>query len=299
MQSIHYNQRFDTLLAVRTFGSYSSAAEELSLTPSAVSQQIHSLEQELGVTLFSRIGNSLVPTRECDIIASYADRINELCMRMSSELQDGDRNTQRLVAGVTPSVENAAISQVMTRYSNERGNMHITVISENSATLCDMLRKYAIDFAVVEGEFPSGEFKSILLDTDYLVAAVSNANPLSKKSVVTISELKKERLILRLPESGTTSLFEAHLKKAGMELSDFNIMMQADSSSTIKRLVEQNYGVSVLSKKVCEKENAAGKFRTMPIMDMNMVRSINIIYRSDFRHMDMLRDIQRLYSEVK
>lgn len=298
VQNINYNQRFDTVVAVRTLGSYSAAAEALSLTPSAVSQQIHSLEHELGVTLFSRIGKSLVPTRECDIIASYADRINELCIRMSSELYDGDKNTQHLVAGVTPSVENAAISQVMTRFSNEHGNMHITVISENSTVLCDMLRKYAIDFAVVEGEFPSGEFNSILLDTDYLVAAVSNKNPLSKKNMVTVAELKKERLILRLPESGTTSLFEAHLKKAGMELSDFNIMMQADSSSTIKKLVENNYGVSVLSNKVCAKEAEEGRFRTMPIMDMNMVRSINIIYRSDFRYMDILRHIQRLYAEV-
>lgn len=298
MQNINYNQRFGTVLAVRDLGSYSAAAEALSLTPSAVSQQIHSLERELGVTLFTRAGKNLLPTRECDIIASYADRINELCVRMSSELSNGERNIQHLVAGVTPSVENAAISQVMTRYSNEHGDTHITVISENSAVLCDMLRKYAIDFAVVEGEFPTGEFNSVLLDTDYLVAAVANTNPLSRKNMVTIEDLKREKLILRLTESGTTSLFEAHLKKAGMELSDFRIMMQADSSATIKKLVENNYGVSVLSNKVCAKEAAAGRFRTMPIRDMNMMRSIHIIYRSDFKNMEMLRDIQRLYSEV-
>ena len=51
-----------------------------------------------------------------------------------------------------------------------------------------------------------------MLDTDSLILAVSNHNPLSKKSIVTLEELKKQRLILRLPDSATRNLFISHLE---------------------------------------------------------------------------------------
>ena len=43
-------------------GSYSEAARELHVTHSAVSQRIRQLEEELGLTLFERQGNRMVPT---------------------------------------------------------------------------------------------------------------------------------------------------------------------------------------------------------------------------------------------
>src|ERR1700726_4719523 len=43
-------------------GSYSAAARELHVTHSAVSQRIRQLEEGLGLTLFERQGNRMVPT---------------------------------------------------------------------------------------------------------------------------------------------------------------------------------------------------------------------------------------------
>ena len=43
-------------------GSYSEAARELHVTHSAVSQRIRQLEEQLGLTLFERQGNRMVPT---------------------------------------------------------------------------------------------------------------------------------------------------------------------------------------------------------------------------------------------
>jgi LysR family glycine cleavage system transcriptional activator len=59
---------FPSLETLRVFevacrhGSYSEAARELHVTHSAVSQRIRQLEEELGLTLFERQGNRMVPT---------------------------------------------------------------------------------------------------------------------------------------------------------------------------------------------------------------------------------------------
>src|SRR3984893_17882845 len=59
-------------------GSYSEAARELHVTHSAVSQRIRQLEEELGLTLFERQGNRMVPTpsgrsRQADVKNSFAE----------------------------------------------------------------------------------------------------------------------------------------------------------------------------------------------------------------------------------
>lgn len=63
--------------AVSRLGSFKAAAQELNLTPSAVSHQIRSLEQELGVDLFIRDGRGV---RLSAAASDYADRLHELLM---------------------------------------------------------------------------------------------------------------------------------------------------------------------------------------------------------------------------
>ncbi len=50
--------------AAERLQSYSKAAEELGLTHGAVSHRVRELEQQVGVTLFQRVGNSMVATLE-------------------------------------------------------------------------------------------------------------------------------------------------------------------------------------------------------------------------------------------
>ena len=59
LENIRYDQRYASLLAVYRCRSYTLAAEKLSLTPSAVSQQIHSVERELGIRLFNTFASEI------------------------------------------------------------------------------------------------------------------------------------------------------------------------------------------------------------------------------------------------
>ncbi len=58
--------------AVARLGSFSAAAQELSLTQSAVSKQMAVLEGQLGIALFERNGRGIVPTKEG---VAYADAV--------------------------------------------------------------------------------------------------------------------------------------------------------------------------------------------------------------------------------
>ena len=86
-------------------GSISKAAEELSVTPSAVTQQIQSLELQLGVSLLAKAGRRIVLTeageRYFSMITSEIERISDATGTIR-----GFRSVTTLVIRATPTLSN-------------------------------------------------------------------------------------------------------------------------------------------------------------------------------------------------
>lgn len=288
--------KLNTLLKVYEMGSYTRAAEKLSLTQPAVSKHIRQLERELGVSIFDRTGPKLRLTPEGKLIVRYAERVIALSDGLRRALADRNRAVDRLRVGVTHTSESSIVAEVLARYTEENVNTRITLRTDALASLYEMLKSYQIDIAIVEGDVSDPAIRTIRLDTDDLAVAVSNEHPLASRPSVTIDELRCERLILRLPSSGTRTLFDANLESRGMSPDDFNVILEVDNIATIKDLVRRNYGVSVLARSACMDELRKGKIRMLPIEDLTMVRQINLLYHHTFEHAEVLQDIVRIYN---
>lgn len=288
-------QRLQTLLKVAETKNYSKAAEELNLTQPAVSLHIKQLEQELNVKLFRRTNHSVELTNEGAIVVKYAIRLNNIYANLQQSLLDNQLNINRLTIGLTPSAESSIMSRVLAKFSLEKENLHITIISDTIKNLYNKLKNFEIDVAFVDGKILDDQLNYILLDTDSLVLAVSNYNPLSKKKIISINELKKEKLILRSEESGTTELFETQLQGIGESIHNFEVMMQIDNIAMIKDLVRNNYGVSILAKSTCLRDIERNHFKSISIENLSMVRELNVVYHKDFSHIDILSEIVNMY----
>ncbi len=288
--------KLNTLLKVYEMGSYTRAAEKLSLTQPAVSKHIRQLERELGVSIFDRTGPKLRLTPEGKLIVRYAERVIALSDGLRRALADRNRAVDRLRVGVTHTSESSIVAEVLARYTEENVNTRITLRTDALASLYEMLKSYQIDIAIVEGDVSDPAIRTIRLDTDDLAVAVSNEHPLASRPSVTIDELRRERLILRLPSSGTRTLFDANLESRGLSPDDFNVILEVDNIATIKDLVRRNYGVSVLARSACMDELRKGKIRMLPIEDLTMVRQINLLYHHTFEHAEVLQDIVRIYN---
>ena len=216
----------------------------------------------------------------------------------AEEADDRLRTIDRLRVGVTHTSESNIVSEVLAKYTEQNDNMKITIQTDTINSLYDMLRTYKIDIAILEGGVPDPSINSVMLDTDCLVLAVCNDHPLAKKRMVTLEDLKGERMILRLPNSGTRNLFAANLESRNLSLDDFNVVLEVDNIATIKDLVRRNYGVSVLARSACMDELKKGKITVLPIENLSMVREVNMLYHHTFRHVETLQEIVKLYNEV-
>ena len=271
-----------SLLKVYETGNYTRAARQLSLTQPAVSQHIRALEQELGVRIFERANNELHVTNEGRIVIKYARRMQSLHRNLQSDLENEKRRITQLKVGITHTAESNAIAEALARYATRHEGVNIQLRTDTIDNLCDMLRNYEIDFAVAEGKISDPSFRCLLMDTDSLVLVVAPEHPLAGKNVVTVGQLMRERLILRLPDSSTSRLFVSTLESRNLRIEDFNVVLEVDNIATIKDLVRRNFGVSILPKSACMDELRKRKIAVLPIENLSMLREINLFHTQDF-----------------
>ena len=287
-----------TLLKVYECGSFVAAANQLNITQPAVSQHIKALEEELNITIFERGKGKLVLTKQGNEVVKVARKMLGLYTGLTQSIRDGTSLTTHLTIGVTHTAESNPIAEALASYCAGNPGVNIKMITDTISNLYTMLNTYELDLAIVEGRVADPNIHYLLLDTDYLVLAVSVNHPFAKRSMVTLNELKKERMILRLPDSNTRNLFVAHLESNNMTISDFNVVLEIDNMATIKDLIRRDFGVSILARSVCLDELKKGKITVLPVENLSMMREINIAYNSDFTQFDILHDIMKVYNET-
>ena len=289
----------DTLIAVAEEKKFTSAAKRLSLTQPAVSHQIGQLEQELGCKLFIRGNGEFMLTREGEIALKYARRFKAMYSKMLTEIDDCAKNLTKVRIGITHTAESSIIAEALAKCGNSDNGILITIITDTIKNLYSMLDNYALDIAIVEDKPTNPGLYSVMLDTDYLVCVMSNNNPLAKQSMVTLGEIKRERMILRLPSSATRMLFEATLERLGASIDSFNAVLEVDHIATIQNLIRTDFGVSILPRSACLDELGKRKLTALPIENLSMVRETNIVYKKDFSHIGILKDITRAYKDIE
>lgn len=291
--------KFETLLAVANTKNYTLAAKELHLTQPAVSQHISSLEKEYGIHIFVRSGKELILSSEGQILFDYARKISSLYKEANTKLQDSKYHTESLTIGITHSSESNIVPEVLANYCSSKDGVKIKIISDSIRNLYDKLSSYEIDLAVVEGKVMNEKCSSILLDTDSLVAVLSNSNPLSKLGIVNVNDLAKQRMILRSSASATRRLLETQLESLGMSINEFNIIMEIDNIATIKDLVSKsNNCISILPKSSCIGEAKEKSLTILPIENMNMIREVNLVYMEESLPKQLLDDLLKIYRET-
>ncbi len=137
-----------TLQAVVRRGNFAAAANELALTPSAVSQQMRQLEDHFGQPLFDRSGRAVKPTAfALEVVATVESALAGLeALRDRSRPDVGGR----LRLGVINSVQLSTLPAFLRTAARRYPTLQIVLEPENTSdTLLESLKAGDIDAAVV------------------------------------------------------------------------------------------------------------------------------------------------------
>lgn len=305
-QIVEYNPKVMSLIDQKLLSfmkiveteSFTRAAEELALTQPAVSQHVKNLEDELGVKLFIRNHNQIRLTSHGETVYKYARRLLAVSNNLKQTLSNEKSNISSLTVGITHSVESSRVVEALATYSNLNKGLTIKVVTDTIENLHRMMKNYELDFLIINGTLVDPKLDYMTMDTDSLVLAVSPNHRLATHNSVSVDELKKERLILRLPSSNTTSLFDQALNQNNLSITDFDVVLEMENIATIKDLIRRDLGVSVLAKSACMDEIKKGKLIGLPIDNMSLIRDTNIVFPKDYENKQVIQRIIKLYNNL-
>lgn len=154
---------FDTLsihcfLAVVETGSFTSAAQQVCRTQSAVSQQIAKMEKTLGVSLFSR-GKKLSLTPDGEIFHRYARKIYALQTEVIDRFQEPNLEGE-VRFGLPEDFATVFLSDVLAAFTKVHPRVFLHVECDFTLNLFDRFKKNEFDLVLVKmnrpQDFPYG-----------------------------------------------------------------------------------------------------------------------------------------------
>src|SRR3712207_5902238 len=138
------------LAAVIDSGSMTAAAEALSYTTSAVSQQLSRLEKEVGQPLLQRQPRGIVPTEAGLVLADHARRITRQLAAAEADLaQVAGLRRGRLTVGTFPTVGGSLLALAVSRFRTAHPGVRLSVRSARLDRLTEMLDSGEADLSLL------------------------------------------------------------------------------------------------------------------------------------------------------
>ena len=174
--------RIAYFLAVVREGSFSAAAKNMYVSQTAISQQIASLEKEMGCALFHRLSTGAVLTDQGEQFLPYAERL----MGIQLELQDAFADAHRVSAihiGYNGPLEKELIVDAYLSLHPHLPNLVIHPLYLSLTAMSDALYRGQCDMVLtLPGEIDQrNTYQEVLYDVP-MIAAVSEASPLAVDS---------------------------------------------------------------------------------------------------------------------
>ncbi len=260
--------------------SFSKASEIIRLTQPAVSLQIQALEEVCGTKLFNRSGCIITLTKAGEMLYRYAKEINLLYMAAEKEIGEFTGVVKGIVSvGASSTIGNYVLPYVVAEFRKKFPSVGVHLHIGNTKNVLDFLNAGNIDVGIVEGEVKKQKLVIEKLVSDEMVLIMSPLHPWAKRSNISILELSKEPFILREEGSGTRQMIEKHLTKHGMSSHNIKIAFIMGSTESIKGVVEEGLGVSIMSKWATKKEVRYGSLKTATFKEEKFTRDFSLLYR--------------------
>ena len=264
--------------AVARTGSFSRAAEALSVTQPAVTLQIRQLERDCGVQLFERIRRRPRLTDAGRVLQDYARRIFALLEEAVRHLEGArglTSGTLRVVSGPTGATY---ATSLITAFHRRYPGIHVALGVDVSERIVQRVAALTDDVGLVGAEQPHPALARTPFCVDPLVVIVAPGHAWARRRTISVRELAAVPLITREAVSTTRRFIEARL---GAAIRRLRVRMELGSNEAIKRAVELGAGVGIVSREVVRTELAAGTLHALAIRERGFGHPIDLVYHRD------------------
>jgi LysR family nitrogen assimilation transcriptional regulator len=268
-----------TLIHVAELGSLSKAADRMRIAQPALSRQVRMLEEELGIPLFIRHGRGMVITEQGREVLTHAMRIMAELDEIKARTSDADAPLSGQIAiGLPPTVADIISVPLAAAFGKSHPKVMLRLVSAYTGYLLDWLHRGEIDLAILYDPRPARSLRSrpLLLENLFLIGP-AEAN-FSTVQAIPFKELSGKRLLLPSIQHGLRTIVERCATEAGITL---DVVVEADSFGTLKDLVRNGHGWTVLPLAPIHEDIKARRLTGAALIDPVPVRRLILSYPAD------------------
>jgi LysR family hydrogen peroxide-inducible transcriptional activator len=239
--------QLEYIVAVDTYRSFVAAAEKCFVTQPTLSMQIQKLEESLGVKIFDRSRQPVVPTEvglkiieQARVILMESKKINEILQERKGELEG------ELRVGVIPTVAPYLLPDVITAFLKKYPKVKLQIWEYTTERIIYKLKQGILDCGILSTPLADSNIVETPIFYETFVAYVSEKSNLYQKRVLSTDDIAEEKLWL---------LNEGHCMR-GQVLNICNYKhnyglegtfeYNTGSVETLKRMVDINSGITIL-----------------------------------------------------
>jgi DNA-binding transcriptional LysR family regulator len=238
------------------------AAIELNYAQSSVTSQIKTLEADLNVSLFERVGRQIRLTEAGQRLLPYADRILDLAEETQRTIIDGDEPVGGLAVGSIESITSYRMPALLEMFHHRYPDVRLSLRSTPCGEITDALRQGMIDVGFLMDEKTDHQgLMSVLLCDEELIVVAAPDDPLTFRDTATLGDLRTAKVIAVEPGCAYRDLFELELRKGSFASP---AVLEFGTIEAIKRSVMSGFGISLLPKVTVQKELSSCALAIVP-----------------------------------
>mgnify|MGYP005810845689 CR=1 FL=1 len=268
-----------TVRAVAQAGTIVQAAEQLKVTPAALTSRIKLLEEDAGLLLFDRNGGRLRLTDAGEEVVQAAGRIDlvlgDLAMTLSAMR---GQQAGRISVGVVSTAKYFA-PRLIAAFAKQHPKIDVSLVLGNRAEMINHLRDYSVDMALMGRPPLDFPILSDAFGPHPQVVIAAPDHPLASRIGIDKTELTDESFIAREEGSGTRTVFDYFF--AGVMVRKPRVSIEIGSNETIKQAVMAGLGLALISAHTIEAEVESGRLAILDVKGLPIIRQWFVVRRAD------------------
>jgi len=259
-------KQLESFVAVVDEGSFSNAADRLQLSQSMVTIHIRNLEGELGTRLLNRTTRSMELSSDGKTFYYYAKQMLKLNRDSLFALTRADQDEKSINIVATPYTSRYYLTNKIVQFRKEYPDVNFNITVCYNSEIHNKLRAGGFEFAFCNMKIMDSDYAVRHYDTSRLVVITPNEERFRamQGQPFPIELFGREQLITR---SSTSALQQEFLRwiKTNSPETKLRIATAIDDTETIKQLVAEGMGISVISEVAVGEYIAAGRVLAFPL----------------------------------
>lgn len=268
-----------TFVAVAGLLNFNQAGRMLHAAQSTVSARIQTMEGELGVRLFDRLGRRVLLTEAGERLLDYAKKLVDLEEEARAWVGGDDKARGAISVRIPESLSVKRLPGLMHRFRTRFPNVRLRVLSCAFDGLAKDLRKGVTDLAFLLAHgVQAGDLHAEFLGTEPLALVAAPNHHLASRQSIMPQDLDGETVILSTSDCSYRRILESTLSDEGV--APF-VAVEFNSVEAVKRHVAAGLGFTVLPAMAAAGEIAAGTLAVLPWADGELEAAVLMLRHKD------------------